>query len=318
MINAIVLLLFCFFIICACKDVDDYYSILNVPKDASQQDITKAYRKLALKYHPDRNRDNKVESEKKFKQINEAYQVLNDVNKRKQYDYSSTSPPNNNQYHSNQQSPQRSFSFTRHSNINTFNQQSDYNNMDGEDFSELFENLFGFINPQKQQKSQEYNSQDDIIKPFKCTLEELYQGCKKQIVVNCGTGMHSRRRFNIPRQKLFTIDVKKGWKAGTKIIYPPTSDFPRKTIFVLEENPHPLFKRSGDDLFWTCDVSKRHSNKGVIIKVPLLDGNVLQYNTKTDIPVIKNDTVRAFPGRGMPITGRAGKFGSLFVKFRVK
>ena len=63
----------------------DYYSILGVDKSATQNDIKKAYRKLAKKYHPDVNKDNK-EAEKKFKEINEAYEVLGDEEKRKKYD----------------------------------------------------------------------------------------------------------------------------------------------------------------------------------------------------------------------------------------
>jgi curved DNA-binding protein len=63
----------------------DYYKILGVAKDASTEEIKKAYRKLALKYHPDRNQGNK-ESEEKFKEANEAYAVLSDPEKRKQYD----------------------------------------------------------------------------------------------------------------------------------------------------------------------------------------------------------------------------------------
>ncbi|MDD3030977.1 MAG: DnaJ domain-containing protein, partial [Atribacterota bacterium] len=64
----------------------DYYQILNISKDASQEEIKKAYRKLALKYHPDANPDNKKEAESKFKEIGEAYSVLSDPEKRARYD----------------------------------------------------------------------------------------------------------------------------------------------------------------------------------------------------------------------------------------
>ena len=64
----------------------DYYELLGVSKDASEADIKKAFRKLAIKYHPDKNRDNPEEAEKKFKEINEAYSVLSDKDKRAQYD----------------------------------------------------------------------------------------------------------------------------------------------------------------------------------------------------------------------------------------
>ena len=64
----------------------DYYEVLGVSKDASETDIKKAFRKLAVKYHPDKNRDNPEEAEKKFKEINEAYGILSDKTKRAQYD----------------------------------------------------------------------------------------------------------------------------------------------------------------------------------------------------------------------------------------
>ena len=68
-------------------DPNDYYKILDVKKDATEAEIKKAYRKLALKWHPDKNPNNREEAEEKFKKINEAYSVLSDKNKRKQYDH---------------------------------------------------------------------------------------------------------------------------------------------------------------------------------------------------------------------------------------
>ena len=64
----------------------DYYEVLGVSKDATEKDIKKAYRKLAFKWHPDKNPDNKKEAEEKFKEVNEAYSVLSDPEKRRQYD----------------------------------------------------------------------------------------------------------------------------------------------------------------------------------------------------------------------------------------
>jgi len=72
----------------------DYYQILGINKDASQDEIKKAFRKLALQYHPDANPNNKEEAEKKFKEINEAYQTLSDEGKRKQYDMFGSSSGN--------------------------------------------------------------------------------------------------------------------------------------------------------------------------------------------------------------------------------
>ena len=71
----------------------DAYKILGVPKSSSQEEIKTAYKKLALKWHPDRNQSNRVEAEKKFKEISEAYQTLSDPGKRRSYDSAGTAPP---------------------------------------------------------------------------------------------------------------------------------------------------------------------------------------------------------------------------------
>ena len=87
-INIIVLInLIILPIIIKSEKQEDYYEILGVKKDATEAEIRKAYRKLALKWHPDKNPDNKEEAEEKFKKINEAYSVLSDKNKRNQYDH---------------------------------------------------------------------------------------------------------------------------------------------------------------------------------------------------------------------------------------
>ena len=69
------------------EEQEDYYAILGIKKDATEAEIKKAYRKLALKWHPDKNPNNREEAEEKFKKINEAYSVLSDKNKRNQYDH---------------------------------------------------------------------------------------------------------------------------------------------------------------------------------------------------------------------------------------
>ena len=86
-IKIILLLLIFLPILIKTEEKEDYYAILGIKKDATEAEIKKAYRKLALKWHPDKNPNNREEAEEKFKKINEAYSVLSDKNKRNQYDH---------------------------------------------------------------------------------------------------------------------------------------------------------------------------------------------------------------------------------------
>ena len=85
--NILFIILIIFSITKKSEDNEDYYAILGIKKDATEAEVKKAYRKLALKWHPDKNPNNREEAEKKFKKINEAYSVLSDKDKRRQYDH---------------------------------------------------------------------------------------------------------------------------------------------------------------------------------------------------------------------------------------
>jgi len=138
----------------------DYYEILGVSKDASKEEIKKSYRKLALKYHPDRNPDNK-DAEEKFKEAAQAYEVLSDEQKRKKYDQFG---------HSGMQGG------------------TDYHNFSDigdifESFGDIFGSIFGGGPRQRQQKKSGLQPQrgHDLSQPLKITLKEAFLGCKKEI-----------------------------------------------------------------------------------------------------------------------------------------
>jgi molecular chaperone DnaJ len=141
----------------------DYYEILGVPKSCSKDEIKSAYRKLAMKYHPDRNPDNK-EAEKKFKEASEAYQILSDDQKRKQYDQFG------------------------HSGMGDFGGFGSDAGMDFEDifgsFGDIFENIFGGGGRQRRKKTptgpQPQRGHDRHIS-LKITLKEAFEGVKKEV-----------------------------------------------------------------------------------------------------------------------------------------
>jgi len=140
----------------------DFYQILGVAKSASQDDIKKAYRKLAMQYHPDRNPDNK-EAEDKFKEAAEAYDVLSNAEKRKRYDQFG------------------------HDSYQQAGGQQHYDNMNDifENFGDIFENLFGSQGPRRGAKTSGPTPQKghDLSQHVEVTFKESYLGCKKELKI---------------------------------------------------------------------------------------------------------------------------------------
>ena len=145
----------------------DYYEVLGVAKNASKDEIKNAYRKLALKYHPDRNPDNK-EAEEKFKEASEAYEVLSDEQKRSQYDQFG------------------------HAGMGGMGGGPGGMNMDDifENFGDIFGSMFGGGQRKRNQGPQPKGGHD-LAKEISITLKEAFEGIKKEInyyhFVNCST-----------------------------------------------------------------------------------------------------------------------------------
>ncbi len=146
----------------------DYYEVLGVSRDASEDEIKKAYRKLAMKYHPDKNPDNK-EAEEKFKEASEAYEVLSDKEKRQVYD----------QYgHAgiDQQFGNGGFSW------NDFSHFDDISDLFGGGFSSIFDTLFGGGFSSRSRESQRYSNQGENIQiDLALTLKEIALGTEKKV-----------------------------------------------------------------------------------------------------------------------------------------
>ncbi|MBD3231941.1 molecular chaperone DnaJ [Candidatus Dependentiae bacterium] len=140
----------------------DYYEILGVSKNATKEEIKKAYRKLALKYHPDRNPDNK-EAEEKFKQATEAYEVLSDDQKRSRYDQ---------------------FGHSGMHSGHDYHEYSDFSDIFSS-FGDIFSDLFGGGGPQRHRKKEGLTPQrgHDLAQSIEISLKESYLGCKKDILL---------------------------------------------------------------------------------------------------------------------------------------
>ena len=170
-------------------DFKDYYSLLGIPKNATQADIKKQYRKLAIKYHPDKNPGNK-QAEEKFKDMGEAYEVLSDPEKRKKYD---TLGSNWKQYAQSGNAGNADFSqWARQGGGQQYSRTYTPDDFGGADFSDFFNAFFGrgygegfSGEPGRSPRSQESPRKgQDYEATLEITLEEAYHGSKRLLNVD--------------------------------------------------------------------------------------------------------------------------------------
>ena len=295
---------------------EDYYKILGVEKTADTDAIKKAYRKLALKHHPDRNPDNK-DAEEKFKKINEAYAVLSDPEKRKQYD-SFGSETFQQRY--SQEDIFRGFNldeilremgfggfgggmggetYTRGSRRRPAYQYQQYGDED------MFGNIFGgrqqFRQPQPQKgQDVEYN--------LAITLEESVFGAEKKLTL---------QGQDHPEE--ISVKIPAGINAGTKLRIagkgaPGPFGGPRGDLYLhISILPHPVFTREGNDLIVERNITFTQAILGTTIDVPLLDGSTKRIKIP---PGTQSNTKIRMKGYGVPRLRGSGK-GDLYVKINV-
>lgn len=303
-----------------------YYTLLGVPKDADENAIKKAYRKLAVKLHPDKNPNDRKTAEKKFKEINEAYETLSDKQKRSIYDMYGEEGLKGAQGAS--QSPFTGSSFPQgfrfHFQSNGFGSGSSggFDRMFmGGSMSDFLNEMFGHSFSSASTFRNPFEDEDDLYaedvnipeKSISCTLEELYNGCQKNLRVRDVLRISG---LSFPIERIFAINVAAGWRNGTKIVFNPTREYPKSIAFVITEQKHRYFQRIDDNLIWRCKLNTKQVLNGVMIKLPLLNGSILNFDTK-DID-IQTGFQKVFKGLGMPISSsRGGGYGDLIVIFEV-
>ena len=162
----------------------DYYKVLGIDKKASAADIKKAYRKLAVKYHPDKNPDDKL-AEEKFKELNEAYEVLGDEEKRKKYDEFGE----NWKYYEQAGNNGGDFDWSKWRSGQGAGRQQQYDDSmfgDGSQFSDFFEHLFGggFGSRTQQGRGRGNRRGGDLQATMQVSLQDVYTGATRQIEVN--------------------------------------------------------------------------------------------------------------------------------------
>jgi DnaJ family protein B protein 4 len=337
----------------------DFYEILGVSRNADDAAIKKAYRKLALKYHPDKAQGDKDEASKKFQDISEAFDVLSDPEKRKLYDQFGEAGVNPNFAGAQPEGmggfpgaggPQFHFrtagggpgSFQR-----TFS---------AEDAQKVFESFFGG-NPFEADEmggggfafpgmmggmggsgmrmnmggggptgmgmgmgmgggESQQQQAPPVEHTLNVTLEDLYKGATKRVRIT------KKLKDGSSGSEEKVIDIKKGWKDGTRITYPRAGDehtsgvIPSDIAFVIKTKPHDRFERDADNnLLHKHEVTLQQALEGFTLPIQTLDGRTLRVSE----PFLPHSDVQTIvDGEGMPSQRQGGKSGDLIVNYRIR
>lgn len=293
-------------------DYKDYYKILGVSRSATADEIKREFRKLAKKYHPDKNAGN-AEAEKKFKEINEAYEVLSDTDKRKKYD----------QFGENYKHFQQGGGGNADDFFRQYQQgggggtyyQGNYEDIfggagaaGGGGFSDFFQNLFGggfsgggrqYGGRTRAQKGQDYSTTYEI------SLEDAYKGVDTIV--------------NVAGEKL-KVPLRPGVRDGQKLRVkgkgaPGAGGGPNGDLYLeVVVRKHSVFERKEDDLYRDMNISVYTAALGGKVTVPHLDGPI-----SLTIPAgTNNGKVLRLKGKGMPVYGKPDAFGDLYLTVRLQ
>lgn len=332
----------------------EYYDRLGVAPEANKDDIKKAYRKLAVKYHPDKNPNN-PEAVDKFKEISEAYEILSDDTKRQTYDKFG-------------KEALKEGGFSSHSAHDIFEQF----------FGGSFGNFFGGGGGPRGPRRTE-----DIVHEIQASLEDLYRGkttklsvtrnvicsvctgagtksggtagkCKtcegrgiRVIIKQLGPGMiqqmqtvcndcggkgemikeedkckECKGKKVVKEKKILNVYIDKGMRHGQKIVFSGESDEapgqePGDIIFVVLEKKHELFKRNGNDLYMEVTIPLIEALGGFTMHIKHLDDRVLVVKAEKG-DIITPGEVRTIQGEGMPMHKRPMENGNLYIQFNVE
>lgn len=285
----------------------DYYQVLGIPRTATEQEIKRAYRKLARQYHPDLNQGDK-QAEVRFKELNEAYEVLSDPEKRSRYDQLGSSyqqwqhlggTGNFDWSRWAANSPSNSGSRQRTSRV-----QYDTSGSSGI-FSDFFNSIFGDSSGRTRNETSAKKPirGRDIEVEVSITLEEAYQGTTRQID-------HSSN------SRQFTANIPRGAREGTKVRFAGQgkSGFAGgesgDLYIVVAVQDHPIFERDGDDLYMDLKLNLYTPVLGGEVRIPTLKGDV-----KLRIPPGTQSGQRIrLKNKGMPHLRNPEKYGDLYVR----
>ncbi|WP_271392978.1 J domain-containing protein [Aequorivita sinensis] len=277
----------------------DYYKILGLTKSASEADIKKAYRKLARKHHPDLNPNDKS-AEQKFKQINEANEVLSDPEKRKKYDQYGKDWQHADSYEkARQQQGSQGYSNQR-----TYT--SGGQGFDESQFSDFFESMFGGggFSGGGRRRTAQFKGQD-LNATLRLNLTDILQDQKQTISVG-----DKKIRLTIPAGVEDGQTIKIRGYGGEGMNGGPKGDL----YITFEILNNTRFKRLESDIYATENISLYTALLGGEITIETLSGKV-KLNVK---PETQNDTKVKLTGKGLPKYKKDGQFGDLYITYKVE
>mgnify|MGYP000555297919 CR=1 FL=1 len=274
----------------------DYYKILGVDKSASQDDVKKAYKKLARKYHPDLN-PNDPDAHRKFQEINEANEVLSDPEKRKKYDQYGENWKHADEFEAQQQQYRQ---YQNGQGGGAYWSSSG----DGSEFSDFFEQMFGHRTRGGGGANAGFRGQD-YHADLNLSLREAAKTHKQILTVN-----GKQVRITIPAGVANGQVIKLKGYGGEGINGGPAGDL--YITFVIPDDS--VFKRLGDDLYVDVTVDLYTALLGGDQLVDTLDGQV-KLKVK---PETQNGTKVRLKGKGFPVYKKEGQFGDLIVTYSVK
>ena len=288
----------------------DYYKTLGVEKDATSEEIKKAYRKMAMKYHPDRNPGDKS-AEEKFKEITEANEVLSDPEKRKKYDrlgtnwkqYEHASGGGTNDWYSQfGGAGKQGGSYNFQGNLGDM-----FGNLGG--FSDFFESFFGGAKSGRQRASNPFSSAAkgaDYEANLNITLEEAFNGVQKQFTVNGKTvkvkiepGTHNGRKL---RLRGMGAQGRSGGEKGDLYL----------NVHVID---HPFYEVKGDDLYYNLDVDLYTAVLGGRVEIRTLEGKRLSLEIPKETD---NGKLLKLKNLGLPAKENLSGRGDLYIRIIVQ
>jgi curved DNA-binding protein len=282
-------------------DFVDYYKTLGVAKNASSEDIKKAYRKLARKFHPDVNPNDK-EANKKFQQINEANEVLSDAEKRKKYDQYGENWKHADQYEQARQQQQGRGGYGGGGFGNFGGGEYTYSSGDEGGFSDFFESLFGGARGRRSQakyRGQDYNAELNLsLTDASSTHKQTLTINGKNVRITIPAGVENGQQIKL---KSYGSPGANGGPNGDLII-----------TFVIKNDTN--LKREGNNLYKDEDLDLYTAMLGGEKTIDTLSGKIKLKVT----PETQNGTKVRLKGKGFPVYKKEGQFGDLYITWNIK